>query len=539
MTDPEKEQLWNCISKMRSMPWRKPRGGEHNWDYRALRGLFNKLVVYGDNQQPTAAWRLLNSDPYKYMIYPWYKSQLYNCITFTPAATYQISPNDGSIPEGGNLLFSVVTTNVADGVILYWTILPLAPTPAVAGDFVGGVMDGSVTINVNAGSDTIFTVDNILYTPNTTFAIQVRTGSIAGPVVATSNTFTIDRGAAPLRTVWDNISNVPVVDPNDVSQWQNFYDLGVPGLFGVPFASVVVVGNTVDIYPGSSAPYGTATLPDGIFFVSNSLVEFIDFGGWIYTVGISSFNTAVALQKIYLPGPISSFGIECLLNAGIITSTVPGIGTYPDCVFVGQSAFQQTPLFSELYLPNAVTVELFAFVFIYIEVLDFSAFIYPGSGLITTYYTLDTNKPLAVCTVHASWTNQVLTATSMESDYVTATRTKYIFKFAGGIQYGLDNNSGFNIFPNSVPTNMWFMLGGPDLTPFSITYYFEITGTGITQADFIQPNPISGTFIPQASGVPFIVEPDLSAVGKGFTFSVYEGTDNTGPLVISKFCQIT
>jgi len=83
MTDLDKEQLWNCISKMKSMPWKKPRGGEHNWDYPSMRKLFEKLVVYSDANQPTAAWKLLNSGKYKYMIYPWYKSQLYNCIAFS------------------------------------------------------------------------------------------------------------------------------------------------------------------------------------------------------------------------------------------------------------------------------------------------------------------------------------------------------------------------------------------------------------------------------------------------------------------------
>jgi len=86
MTPAEKEQLWNCIMKMRSMPWKGPRGGTYNWDYRHMRKLYEKLVVYGDNNQPAAAWRLLNEGKYKYMIYPWYKAQLFKCISFAPAS---------------------------------------------------------------------------------------------------------------------------------------------------------------------------------------------------------------------------------------------------------------------------------------------------------------------------------------------------------------------------------------------------------------------------------------------------------------------
>ena len=86
MTPAEKQQLWNCIMKMRSMPWKAPRGGVYNWDYRQMRKLYEKLVVYGDNNQPAAAWRLLNEGKYKYMIYPWYKAQLFKCISFAPAS---------------------------------------------------------------------------------------------------------------------------------------------------------------------------------------------------------------------------------------------------------------------------------------------------------------------------------------------------------------------------------------------------------------------------------------------------------------------
>lgn len=84
MTPTEKEQLWNCIMKMRSMPWRGPRGGVYNWTQREMRKLYEKLVVYGDANEPTAAWRLLNEGKYKYMIYPWYRGQIYSSISFVP-----------------------------------------------------------------------------------------------------------------------------------------------------------------------------------------------------------------------------------------------------------------------------------------------------------------------------------------------------------------------------------------------------------------------------------------------------------------------
>lgn len=114
MTPTEKEQLWNCIMKMRSMPWKGPRGGTYNWTQREMRELYKKLVVYGDNNQPDAAWRLLNSGKYKYMIYPWKKGQIYNCISFLPPAYLYgaKTPSPGVINTIGTYeIYDVDTSN--------------------------------------------------------------------------------------------------------------------------------------------------------------------------------------------------------------------------------------------------------------------------------------------------------------------------------------------------------------------------------------------------------------------------------------------
>lgn len=544
MTNQEKEQLWNCIMKMRSMPWRKPRGGEYNWDYASMRELFDKLVVYADNDEQTAAWRLLTTGKYKYMIYPWYKSQLYNCIAFGPPPTYQIVPDTDTIPDGGNLPFTVTTTDVPDGTVLYWTILPLAPTPAVSADFVGGIMNGSLTITANSGGDTIFTVDNILYKPNTTFAIQVRTGSISGPVVDTSGTFTIDRGAPPLRTVWDNILNVPVADPTSVSDWQTFYDASILGGFGVTFGSVVVVGNTVDIYASSPTPYGTATVADGLFNSNLNLYEFVDFGGWVSVTEDRSFGGTSQLRYLYLPGPITAFIGRSFYVAGY-GGLVTSIGTYPTCTVVGSFAFSLSSVFKELYLPNATTVGANAFqqVSVNLDVLDISGFINTGSLNLVDYVSLLYGA--TTLTVDQSWQSQVLTVSFI--DYATCPITniapgnavKFVFNNAPSIQYDLGGTStGTYDFTAGAADVLLYTVGGPDLTPFSTTYFYEITGTGITQADFIQPTSISGTFIPTSSTTVFNIEPELSAAGKSFVFSVYQGSDNTGTLIINRSCNI-
>jgi hypothetical protein len=102
MTPAEKEQLWSCVMQMRSMPWKGPRGGTYNWTQREMRKLYEKIVVYGDNNQPDAAWRLLNSGKYKYMFYPWFRIQLYQCISFgPPPAIYTVTVGTPNIALTG------------------------------------------------------------------------------------------------------------------------------------------------------------------------------------------------------------------------------------------------------------------------------------------------------------------------------------------------------------------------------------------------------------------------------------------------------
>ena len=84
MTPSEKEALWNCIGKMRSMPWKNPRGGTYNWTYREMRKLYEKLIYFADNNSIEGAWRFITGGKYSYMIYPWYRFQLINSTAFTP-----------------------------------------------------------------------------------------------------------------------------------------------------------------------------------------------------------------------------------------------------------------------------------------------------------------------------------------------------------------------------------------------------------------------------------------------------------------------
>ena len=80
---------------------------------------------------------------------------------------------------------AVMTTNVADGTTLYWT----TDGTATASDFTDGKTSGTVTIT--NGEASIVRAATVLNSFNLTFTLSLRTGSVSGPVVATSPTVTI------------------------------------------------------------------------------------------------------------------------------------------------------------------------------------------------------------------------------------------------------------------------------------------------------------------------------------------------------------
>lgn len=108
-------------------------------------------------------------------------------VTSVNPPTYSISASTGSTSEGLSVTFTVTTTNVANGTVLYWTN---AGTTNGA-DFTDGLNSGSVTINGNAASFTRTLVNDAVTEDAETIVMQLRTGSAGGTVVATAPTVTV------------------------------------------------------------------------------------------------------------------------------------------------------------------------------------------------------------------------------------------------------------------------------------------------------------------------------------------------------------
>lgn len=100
-----------------------------------------------------------------------------------PVATYAVASTAGSINEGSSIGFNVTTTLVSDGTLLYYSL-------SNAGDF--ATSTGTFTINSNAGSFSVTPTADTTTEGSETFAASVRTGSVGGPIVATSASVTIN-----------------------------------------------------------------------------------------------------------------------------------------------------------------------------------------------------------------------------------------------------------------------------------------------------------------------------------------------------------
>jgi len=144
----------------------------------------NYLGIRNSNVTPSNTWFADNSIDYG-------GNSGWN---ITVEASYSVTPAAGSVNEGANITINISTAGVNNGTTLYWTIFHNTTQDQ---DF--NTTSGSFIINSNAGSFTITTVADFSTEGAQTFAIQIRTGSTSGTVVATSTNITInDTSAYPV-----------------------------------------------------------------------------------------------------------------------------------------------------------------------------------------------------------------------------------------------------------------------------------------------------------------------------------------------------
>ncbi len=147
-------------------------------------------------------------------------------------------------------------------------------------------------------------------------------------------------GVAPtnnglLRLTFDSIANADLLvgDSTNVSDWNTFFDLPT---YGNPFTSVVIVGNEVQLFGGSSIEIKPALMTE-----NNNIISVIDNNCIIY-VGGDAFSYCYNLTTVYLP-------------------VCTGVGGYEESPNQNTGGFGSCTSLTNLYIPNLITAGELAF----------------------------------------------------------------------------------------------------------------------------------------------------------------------------------
>jgi len=120
--------------------------------------------------------------------------------TSVTPVSYSITPNSSSQNEGSPVVFTVTTTGVLDGTMLYW----INVGTTAANDFPNDVNNGSFAIVGGTASITRSATADLTTEGPETVIIELRSDSVNGPLLATSSAVTIiDASITPPTATYD------------------------------------------------------------------------------------------------------------------------------------------------------------------------------------------------------------------------------------------------------------------------------------------------------------------------------------------------
>jgi hypothetical protein len=120
--------------------------------------------------------------------------------------TYAVAPNVTSVNEGGQVVWTITTTNVPNGTVLYWT----NSGTTNASDFTDSTNSGTITIGPSGTATITKNIVNDLTTEGSeTIVIQIRSGSTSGTILVTSTSVTVnDTSLTPSYTLSRSAASV-------------------------------------------------------------------------------------------------------------------------------------------------------------------------------------------------------------------------------------------------------------------------------------------------------------------------------------------
>jgi hypothetical protein len=106
-----------------------------------------------------------------------------NDTSLTPEPIYTLTPDADNVDEGSSLTFTVGGSNITNGTY-YWTI------ETGAGEF--ATADGTVSVTDNSGTFSVTPTEDVTTEGEQTFTVALRSVSITGTVLQTSESITIN-----------------------------------------------------------------------------------------------------------------------------------------------------------------------------------------------------------------------------------------------------------------------------------------------------------------------------------------------------------
>jgi len=139
-----------------------------------------------------------------------------------------------------------------------------------------------------------------------------------------------------LDITFDSISNVPVISPTNVSNWNTFFDLPTNGS---PFTFVIVDGNTVKLYGGSGI-----TIKANLFQNNRHLISIYDNAECVVKLGDQAFlctsATADILTSVSFPACVQTVSPSTITSNGTFGNRIALRNiNMPSCNIIGMATF--------------------------------------------------------------------------------------------------------------------------------------------------------------------------------------------------------
>jgi len=205
-----------------------------------------------------------------------------------------ISPSTTSVNEGSSVIFSVTATNVENGTTLYYDIT--GSVGIASTDFTNSSLSGSLsvsgTFDLGYGSTTLTLANDFITEGTETFNMNLRTGSISGPIVTTSPTITISDTSNASSIITSGL--VMNLDAGNASSYPGsgttWYDLSGSGNDG-----------TLTLGPTYSSANGGSIVFDGVNDYVNisgsTTVSQATFSVWLRRDGAQSSYAGILFSR--------------------------------------------------------------------------------------------------------------------------------------------------------------------------------------------------------------------------------------------------